>query len=598
MIPALNLRVGGNFPDESSRFIRQGDPGADPNKMYISGQDHGTACCGVIAAENDGQHTVGAAPACQLLPVRWHSDGPSLFISDSKLLKVLDYVATKVDILSNSWGGVPHNNWAQVTLSRIDHLARVGGRRGKGILFLWAAGNDNCPISHNSNQDIPFTSGWGRFGWIGVETSRRFSNNLVGKPGIMHIAALASTAQRSHYSNYGTGISLCAPSSNSHAYWRLSLPGRGITTTEGGDRVVNDFGGTSSATPLVAGVAALAISANSDLSALDLVSLLKQTCSKDLDMTDWPRTPPSQVDPDTTWDISPVSPFDSGDFTDHGFAEGSWSPWFGHGRIDAAAAVEEALKTKNGRIGSVRGSNATKIAIPDKDPGGIVSRIIFNDFGKIVSLKVNVKVTHTWIGDLLISLTGPDGQRIDLHTRSGGSSNDLDVVYDVSNTPGLSVFSGNDINGVWSLEVSDNAQRDVGDLNEWSIEAEILSSGELRVQSTPFASIPDNDSAGVSDTIQISESRNISDISVEVDISHSWIGDLEVHLTGPDGTDAVLHGRGGGQSDNIIRTFSVADTPSLSSFLNTSTQGDWTLSAADLASRDFGKLNKWALIVR
>ena len=42
-------------------------------------------------------------------------------------------------------------------------------------------------------------------------------------------AALASTAQRSHYSNYGPSISLCAPTSNSHTYARVSVKGLGIT---------------------------------------------------------------------------------------------------------------------------------------------------------------------------------------------------------------------------------------------------------------------------------------------------------------------------------------------------------------------------------
>ena len=56
--------------------------------------------------------------------------------------------------------------------------------------------------------------------------TRRFVNNMVDVPGLMHVAALASTAQRSHYSNYGTGIEICAPSSNSHAYFRMQVAGR------------------------------------------------------------------------------------------------------------------------------------------------------------------------------------------------------------------------------------------------------------------------------------------------------------------------------------------------------------------------------------
>ena len=77
----------------------------------------------------------------------------------------------------------------------------------------------------------------------------------------MHIAALASNSQRSHYSNYGTGIALCAPTNNGHRFLRLNVTGLGITTTTGASGgVTTQFGGTSSAAPLVAGIAALVIS--------------------------------------------------------------------------------------------------------------------------------------------------------------------------------------------------------------------------------------------------------------------------------------------------------------------------------------------------
>ena len=223
-----------------------GDFGSDPNKMYEDGANHGTSCCGVIGAENDGQRTVGAAAGCSLLPIKWESRGPSLLISDHKLLLALDYIADKADIVSNSWGSTPRTFWSRDVTDRIAELAISGGRRGKGILFLWASGNENCPIDHTASQEVPYTHGWryngSTWNWVGVQTTRQFSNNLVGIPGLIHIAALASTAQRSHYSNYGSGIDLCAPSSNSHAYFRMPVEGLGITTTVGnGSLVTDDF---------------------------------------------------------------------------------------------------------------------------------------------------------------------------------------------------------------------------------------------------------------------------------------------------------------------------------------------------------------------
>lgn len=336
-----------------SRLITNADIDADPNQMYRAGANHGTSCAGVIGGEVDAALTVGAAPGCRLLPIQWQSSGPSLFINDSKFLTVLNYIADKVDVLSNSWGSAPESSWAQTVVNKITQLAREGGRRAKGIVFLFAAGNENCPLSHAAEVDVPFTDGVGvengQFVWVGVETSRNFINNLVGIPGVMHVAALASTSQRSHYSNYGTGIGLCAPSSNSHEYHRLTVKGLGISTTTGsGSGATSTFGGTSSATPLVAGVAALVISANNNLTATEVISVLKQTASKDLNLNGYPKTPPANFDPDTSWDISPIAPFNKGDFQNIGSPDGTWSPWFGHGKVDAFAAVTKAIELRGG----------------------------------------------------------------------------------------------------------------------------------------------------------------------------------------------------------------------------------------------------------
>ena len=333
---------------KNQNLIKNDDINADPDKMWDPGANHGTSCAGVIAAEADATLTVGAAPGCCLLPIKWESNGAQLFISDTKLHDALIFIEDKVDVFSNSWGGVPYTMWPQYVIKKIDDLSKTGGKRGKGIVFLWAAGNENCPIHHQTQIDVPYTNGIEKQGnnyyWVGPKTSRVFINKLVPVPGVLHIAALASTAKRSHYSNYGTGIDLSAPSSNSHEYWRMNVKGLGIITATGGTqssqigKITKDFGGTSSATPLVAGIAALVISANPELSALEVAEILKETASKDLNFAGYKKTPPAPYDQDTSWDVSPIPPFDSGDFDD-----ANWSPWFGFGKVDAEKAVKEAL---------------------------------------------------------------------------------------------------------------------------------------------------------------------------------------------------------------------------------------------------------------
>jgi subtilisin-like proprotein convertase family protein/subtilisin family serine protease len=593
-------------------LIRRGDVGASADDMYVDGDDHGTACAGVIAADADGELTVGAAPGCRLLPIRWPSSGPSLYIGDTRLRRALNYMNSRVDVISNSWGSVPTSTWAQTTLNLIDEMVQSGGRRGRGVVFLWAAGNENCPISHVADQDVPVSNGWEiyrdifgilRRRWVGFDgvgdTARRFRNDLANRDGVMHVAALASTAQRSHYSNYGTGIDICAPTSNSHRYWRLDLPGLGITTTEGRDAITDSFGGTSSATPLVAGIAGLVISANPNLTALEVIRILKETASKDLNMTAWPSTPPATYDPNPNWDVSPIDPFDSGDFTDdHGFDEGTWSPWFGHGRVDAHAAVARALELAGKQTVHLNVSRQANLAIPDRDPAGVVSRIQINQRGRVVFLKVKVDITHSWIGDLIVRLVGPDGHRGVLHYREGNNTHNISKTYDLDSTPELTRFQGVQAQGAWSLEVSDRASADTGLLREWGIEAEVQVEDELRVESASAAVIPDNDPAGITDTINVTDNRVVSSLAVEVDISHSWRGDLLLQLVGPGGESVTLHSFEGRDQDNIQRTYRIADIPDLSTFVGHSASGDWTLKVSDHAGEDVGKLNHWALLIK
>ena len=117
MTLVISLLVGAIFKGE--RLVKKTDIDAKPSDMYISGSNHGTSCCGVIAGEADAVLTVGAAPGCRLLPIKWESEGSSLFISASKLRTAIDYIADKADIMSNSWGSSPTSYWPGTVVNRI-----------------------------------------------------------------------------------------------------------------------------------------------------------------------------------------------------------------------------------------------------------------------------------------------------------------------------------------------------------------------------------------------------------------------------------------------------------------------------------------------
>lgn len=592
---------------QGTRLVVSSDPDAVADKMYQSGSNHGTSCAGVAAGEVDGVMTVGAGPACRLLPVKWESDDSSLYVSDSKLRSVLDWIADKADVMSNSWGIVPDNLFASMVTDRIAQLSASGGRRGRGIVFLWAAGNEDCPIEFNGNIEIPYDAGWsfdaqGNPRWVGVHKARRFRNALVGLQGVMHIAALASVARRSHYSNYGIGIDLAAPSSNSHAFWRMTVPGLGIVAPMGeGQRYTVAFGGTSSATPLVAGIAALVISANPLLSAAEVISILRRTASKDLDFEPYPRTPPTATDPTTDWDVSPVPPFAIGTFVDQGDPDGTWSPWFGFGKVDAERAVAAAIASRGGPApapspaSDFTASSSSNVAIPDNDPNGVEDVVRLNGLGEVGSVKLEVDITHTYIGDLTVTLVAPDERSVRVHDRNGGGNANLKRTWTTADTASLIAFAGAPIQGDWKLKISDLAAVDAGKLKKWTLTVTPRITSTFASSDVAGVTIPDNSASGLSRTLSATGVGVITEIVVDVDITHFYIGDLSVALVSPSGTRIPLHDRAGGSADNLIRSWTSTTSGGLSGLIGARADGDWRLEVADLAAADVGKLNRWGI---
>lgn len=459
----------------------------------------------------------------------------------------------------------------------------VPGRRGRGIVFLWAAGNENCPIHHSGEVAIPYTSGWsfredGSGVWSGTRTSRVFENNLSGLPGVMHAAAITSKARRSHYSNYGPGISLCAPSNNVHTYHRMTLPGLGVTTTTGQSELATSrFGGTSSATPLAAGVAGLVLSANPDLSAEQVVSLLQQTAARDLDVAPYPRTPAASFDPDTSWDVSPVAPYQDGRFRDSGAPDGPRSPWFGHGRLDAPAAVAAALRLRGGESAALVLESAPRLTLPDNDPRGIRDRIRVDAAGRLENLRVRLAIDHPWIGDLVVSSGAPQGAPVVLHNRAGAGKRNLRETHDMSRLPGLAALKGVPVAGEWTLEVADLADQDVGTLLSWELEIDVAAD-PLRVEDRGSVPIPNNSPVGIERVLQIAGDPLIREIAVAVDITHPWIGDLRVTLLPPVGEPLVLHDRQGGSGDNVVRTWRSGEMAALTALRGQPGGGQWRLA--------------------
>ncbi|MCB9857622.1 MAG: proprotein convertase P-domain-containing protein [Phycisphaerales bacterium] len=153
-----------------------------------------------------------------------------------------------------------------------------------------------------------------------------------------------------------------------------------------------------------------------------------------------------------------------------------------------------------------------------------------------------------------------------------------------------------------------------------------LTAGELRLCSTGAPkTIPDGSTTGAATTIVVSQNAIIEDLDIDVEITHSWIGDITVTLTHVEsGKSALLINQIGGSSFNTCFESDLNDVrlddegtgglienqcrpgltspPSyrpqnpLSTFKGMSVDGTWELRARDLAAGATGTLDHWCLI--
>ena len=115
--------------------------------------------------------------------------------------------------------------------------------------------------------------------------------------------------------------------------------------------------------------------------------------------------------------------------------------------------------------------------IPDNDAAGREQSIFVNNCNTIQRVEMSVVIDHTWIGDLEVSLIGPDDTGVMLHNRGGGNTDNLKGSYPTTLHPAeeIGAFEGRPGNGGWRLKVSDNAGQDEGYLLGWSLRLTCLS---------------------------------------------------------------------------------------------------------------------------
>ena len=232
------------------------DIGIPLNQSNWDDKSHGTACAGIIAASNNQIGIRGVASNVNILPInifpyQVNMNNLTAIASNIDIANAIRWAYVRSDVLSCSWQLGNSSN----DISSAIHDAVTLGRNGKGCVVVFASGNEG-----NVNVAYP-----------------AYLNDVIA------VGAVQQDRTIWYYSQRGYGLDLVAPSGDLGVYpnadgdvTTLDLSGiLGRNSTN----YMHNFGGTSAACPQVAGVAALMLSVNPELTASEVKDKLKSTAT-------------------------------------------------------------------------------------------------------------------------------------------------------------------------------------------------------------------------------------------------------------------------------------------------------------------------------
>lgn len=120
-----------------------------------------------------------------------------------------------------------------------------------------------------------------------------------------------------------------------------------------------------------------------------------------------------------------------------------------------------------GRYGTFEFNNPTVgLAIPDQSEVALPFEVA--NVNVLKNLNLNVKVTHTYVGDLIINLVAPDGTTVTLRNKEGGGDDNMDLNLNDSFQAFQAIYGKNAV-GTWKLIFKDTAKSDTGTVDSVSI---------------------------------------------------------------------------------------------------------------------------------
>lgn len=425
---------------------------------------HGTHVAGTV-----GSTTYGVAKNVQLFPVRvLNCQGSG---TDAEVIAGVDWVAA-----NHSGPSVANMSLGGDASPALD--AAIANLVAAGVTTVVAAGNE----SQNACNVSP-----------------------AREPTAITVGSTTQSDARSSFSNFGTCVDIFGPGSSI------------LSTSNGSNTATATLSGTSMASPHVAGGAALYLQGNPTATPAQVGAALTAAASQGKISNPGTGSPNLLLNissfggggggnlPPTTSITSPANGATvSGSITvtanaadsDGTVASVRFSLPDGTSVTDTTAPYSATWNTATVANGSRAisvtatdddGATATasvSVTVNNGGGGGCVngtfsstdvpknildnatanSTLAVTGDGTVGSLALSLNINHTYRGDLVVTLLGPDGTSFVVSNRAGGSADNL-----VITNQAVTAFAGKVAAGTWTLRVQDAAAGDTGALTSWSL---------------------------------------------------------------------------------------------------------------------------------
>ena len=478
------------------------DSGTDPTQSSsFTGGGHGTSIGGIVAAKGwNNKGGRGIAPNASIFGYNLLETGLSSQFDQS--LGVNSPGGVTADIYNMSFGAaygtdangnlLPEYNlpWYLTESQEQKYINGTSNLRDdKGSVYLWAAGNE---FNDSSVAD---------FCGIGepLSCTETSIDNINAMPYIIAVGALDANGLKTSYSTPGAGLWVSGFGGgygyNSDIYsgvdWEDEELGPAVMTIDrsgcvngyssgvDGDNYsgrntfdiggygfadnenlnstcsyFSSFNGTSASTPTVAGVVALILEANPNLTWRDVKHILVTTSDK--------------IDVNRTTSLAGVSQYDW--ITNAAGHE--HHNWYGFGKINASAAVSAAKSYSANSLGqfintgylevspnsAIEDGQATTSTIEVTKPSG--------SNGIVEFVRVSLSFNHPAAWSVGVRLQSPSGTIINLMQPNTNIANPEDTLFDI----GASAFYGESLEGTWTIQLIDYYADNSGTFNTFGIQ--------------------------------------------------------------------------------------------------------------------------------